>query len=338
MDLLILGGTQWVGRALAAEALARGHAVTCLARGEAGEVAPGADLVVADRTQPGAYDAVVDREWDAVIDVTREPLFAREAAAALAPKARLGVFISTGNVYAHHDVPGGDESVELLPPLEADRSTPETYGEAKVACELAYRAAFGDRLLIVRPGLIGGPGDPSGRTGSYVVRAARDTEAPMLVPDIPEAAAQFIDVRDLVAWVLQAVEDGLTGTFNAVGDRSTFGALLDVSRQVGGHAGEVVAAPSTWLESRGVNEWSGPDSLAFWIIDPSWSGFQDRSNTAAVHAGLRVRPVEDSLGDVLAWEREQGLDRERGAGLSPAREAELIADWRASGPGSQTTT
>lgn len=327
MQILILGGTQWLGRELAREAVRRGHDVTCLARGEAGEVAPGARLVVADRSRSDAYDEVVDREWDAVIDVTRQPGFARRAAAALADRARHLTFISSGNVYAAHDVPGADESAALMPELEADESTPETYGEAKSAIEAAYRAAFGDRLLVIRPGLIGGPGDESGRTGYWVARAARDEE-PMLVPAIAGAAAQLIDVRDLVAWTLDSVERGLVGEFNAVGDRSTFGAFLDASRSAAGHRGELVEAEPAWLEEQGVAEWSGAESLPLWIVDPSWAAFQDRSNAAARAEGLALRPVGETLADLLAWERERGLDRPRGAGLSATRERELIAALR----------
>ncbi|MGW9168359.1 NAD-dependent epimerase/dehydratase family protein [Agromyces sp. NPDC055658] len=116
MQILILGGTRWLGRELARDALRRGHEVTCLARGEAGEVAPGARLVVGDRSRADAYDALGDAEWDAVIDVTRQPGFARRAAAALAQRARHWTFISSGNVYAHHDEPGADETAELMPP------------------------------------------------------------------------------------------------------------------------------------------------------------------------------------------------------------------------------
>ncbi|MDF0512233.1 NAD-dependent epimerase/dehydratase family protein [Agromyces sp. H3Y2-19a] len=328
MQILILGGTQWLGRELARDALRRGHEVTCLARGEAGEVAPGARLVVGDRSRADAYDALGDAEWDAVIDVTRQPGFARRAAAALAQRARHWTFISSGNVYAHHDEPGADETAELMPPLEPDESTPETYGEAKSAIESAYHEALGDRLLVIRPGLIGGPGDASGRTGYWVARSARDDE-PMLVPDIMDASAQFIDVRDLVGWTIDSVERGLTGAFNAVGDRSTFGAFLDASRSVGGHRGEVLPAPSAWLERQGVAEWSGEESLPLWIIAPTWASFQDRSNAAARAEGLELRPVEETLADLLAWEREQGLDRSRGAGLSAARERELVAVLRA---------
>ena len=327
MDILILGGTQWLGRRLAQEALARGHRVTSLARGEAGSVAAGSVFARGDRSQAGAYDEVARHEWDAVIDVTRQPGFARRAAADLAHRAAHWTFISSGNAYARHDEPGADESAALMPPLESDESTPETYGEAKSAIELAYREALGDRLLVVRPGLIAGPGDASGRSGYWVARAARD-DAPMLVPDIFDAAAQAIHIDDLVRFTLDSLESRLAGAFNAVGDRGTFGEWLEASRAVGGHRGEVVAVSPEWLAEQGVAEWSGPESLPLWIIDPEWSAFQDRSNAAAVAAGLRLRPVEQLLAEVLEWEREQGLERDRGAGLSAARERALLAELR----------
>lgn len=324
MDLLVLGGTAWLGRALSVDAVRRGHRVTCLARGEAGGVADGAELVVGDRSYADAHDAVAGRDWDAVIDVTRQPGFARRAAAGLVDRAAHWTFVSSGNVYARHDEPGADESSELLPPLDADESTAETYGEAKSAIEHTYRDALGDRLLVVRPGLIGGPGDASGRSGYYVARAARD-DGPMLVPAIGDAATQLIDVRDLVAWTIDSIERGLTGAFDAVGDRSTVGAFIAASRAVGGHRGEVVEAAPEWLGEQGVAEWSGPESLPLWIADPTWAAFQDRSNAAAVREGLRLRPVGETLADLLAWERAQGLGRERGAGLTAARERELVA-------------
>ncbi|GGI46173.1 nucleoside-diphosphate-sugar epimerase [Agromyces flavus] len=325
MDLLILGGTQWLGRALAGEAVRRGHRVTCLARGEAGAVAPGAELVVADRDAAGtaAYSSVVGRHWDAVVDLTRQPGHARRAAAALAEQVDHVTFISSCSVYARHDEPGADESAELLPPLDADDSAPETYGEAKVACEAAWRDAAAERLLVVRPGLIGGPGDPSDRAGYWVARAARD-DAPMLVPDIPDSAVQVIDVRDLVRFVLDAIERGLVGTFNAVGPRTTFADWLAASREVGGHDGELVTASPGRLVELEMAEWAGPDSLPLWIADPTWDAFLDRSNAAAVRTGLELRPMREHLVDALAWEREAGLDRSRRAGLGPDRERELI--------------
>ena len=327
MDILILGGTQWLGRELAREAVRRGHRVTSLARGEAGAVADGSVFVAADRSQPGAYDLVAEQQWDAVIDVTRQPGFARSAAAALADHAAHWTFISSCNVYAAQNEPGADESAALMPPLEADESTPETYGEAKSAIEAAYREALGDRLLVIRPGLIAGPGDASGRSGYWVARSARDDE-PMLVPDILDGAVQAIHVDDLVRFTLDSVERRLTGAYNAVGDPTTFGDWLDASRAIGGHRGEVVAVSPDWLAEQGVAEWSGPESLPLWIIDPEWNAFLDRSNAAAKAAGLRLRPLEQLLTEVLEWEHQQGLDRERGAGLSAARERELLAALR----------
>ncbi len=327
MDVLILGGTQWLGRTLAAEAVARGHHVTCLARGDGGAVPDGVEFVRADRSDPAAYDDVADREWHSVIDVTRQPGFARRAAAALAAHAAHWTFISSGNVYAEQNEPGADESSALMPPLEADDSTPDTYGEAKSAIELAYREALGERLLVIRPGLIAGPGDASGRSGYWVARAARD-HSPMLVPDILDAAVQAIHIDDLVRFTLDSIERPLTGAFNAVGDPVTFEEWLERSRAIGGHRGEVVAVSPEWLAEQGVAEWSGPESLPLWIIDPEWSAFLHRSNAAARAAGLRLRPLDQLLSETLEWERSQGLDRERGAGLSAERERQLLAALR----------
>ncbi|KQM81133.1 NAD-dependent epimerase/dehydratase family protein [Agromyces sp. Leaf222] len=326
MDLLILGGTQWLGRTIAAEAVARGHLVACLARGEAGGVAEGVEFVRADRTAADAYAAVEGRAWDAAIDVTRQPGYARRAAAALADAVGTMAFISSCNVYAAQNEAGADERAALLPPLTADESTPETYGEAKSAIEQVYRSAFGDRSLTIRPGLIAGPGDASGRSGYWVARAARAARdgGPVLVPDVLDDAAQAIHVDDLVRFTLDSVERGTTGAFNAVGDRGTFGGWLETANEVAGYQGEVVAAQPQWLAEQGVAEWSGPESLPLWIRDPEWGGFLDRSNAAAKQAGLVVRPLEQLLEETLAWEREQGLDRERGAGLTAARERELI--------------
>jgi 2'-hydroxyisoflavone reductase len=329
MDLLILGGTAWLGREVAAQAITRGHLVTCLARGEAGDVADGAALLRADRSQPGAYDAARERDWDAVLDVSWQPGLVRSALAALGPRTAHWGYVSSASVYARHDEQGADESADLLPPTDLDVVDIEQYGEAKVACELAVLDAVGDRALLARSGLIAGPGDTTGRSGYWVTRAARAPLEPMLVPDDAEAHAQMLDARDLAAWLLHCAEQRVVGAYNAVGPVMPFLDFVELSRQVGGHRGEVVLVPSDWLVAHDVNAFMGPESLALWLAEPGWEAFSNRSGAAAAAAGLTARPMTDLLTDLLAWERAQGLDRDRRAGLSAPRERELLAAYAA---------
>lgn len=327
--ILILGGTAWLGGYLAEAALAAGHEVTCLARGTSGSVPRGATLVKADRGQPGAYDEVRGRRWDAVIDVSRQPGQVRSAATALVGACRTFIFISSTNVYADHRAPDQDESAALLPPLQAEvMASMEQYGQAKVACEqTVLEAAGAGRALIVRAGLIGGPGDEFGRSGYWPLRFAGAVQSgrPVLIPDVPKLATQVIDVRDLAAWVIACAGRGVVGVFNATGQTKSFEEHLACARRVAGHQGPVVAASSEWLQSQGVVPWMGPKSLPLWLPMVDYAGFCARSSRAAEAAGLSRRALEATLEDTLNWEqRRTPQPAARRAGLSDKEEELLL--------------
>ena len=333
MRLLVLGGTAWLGHRIASAALDRGHQVTALARGESGSPPDGVRLVRSDRGAPGAYDEVSDQDWDAVVDVARQPGQVRSALAALSERTRHWGLVSSCSVYADHATPGADESAALLPALEGDEATPETYGEGKVACEQAVLEARGSAgALVARSGLITGPGDHSDRTGYWPLRFAHPAtgDGSVLVPDSP-LTTQVIDARDLADWLVRCAEDEVTGTMNASGPQVPLADHLATAREVAGHRGELVPVSPDWLTEQGVQPWSGPRSLPLWLPLAEYAGFMGRDTTAAEAAGLACRPLAESLEGVLVWELQQGPGRPRRAGLSPQEERELLAAARAGG-------
>lgn len=333
MRLLVLGGTAWLSDCIATTALEHGHSVTCLARGESGAAPKGAAFIGADRDQPDAYAAVVGAEWDAVVDVSRQPGQVKHAVTSLVERARCFVFISSGNVYADPSAPGDDESAALLQPLDGDvMESMETYGAAKVACEQHVLRAFGpDHSAIVRAGLIGGPGDKSDRTGYWPLRFSRPAavDGSVLIPDIPGLSTQVIDVRDLAAWIVNVGERDLSGVFNATGETVPLAEHLKVAREVAGHSGPVVAVDQEWLLAHGAQPWMGERSLPLWLPMPEYAGFAARDSSAARAAGLRTRPLQDTLADTLCWEIATGADRSRRAGLAVDDERALLAAARA---------
>jgi len=335
MQLLVLGGTSWLGGEVARAGLTRGHTVTCLARGESGQVPPGATFVRADRSEDGSYEQVCRQGWDGVVDVSWQPGFVRRAVNALAAHARTWVYISSCSVYAAHDQIGADETAALVPALVGDLATQETYAEAKVACERAVLDGVGaGQVVVARSGLIGGPGDHTGRTGYWPLRFAHPCmdDGAVLVPAEQDVSTQVVDVRDLALWVVRCVESSTSGIFNAAGPPTPLREHLATARAVAGHTGPVVPMTNEWLEAHEVMEWAGPRSLPLWLNTPGWEGFAARNTDAAVAAGLVCRPLEQTLTDVLAWEvtrppERQGLPRQ--AGLEPAEESRLIEAARA---------
>ncbi|WP_062519041.1 NAD-dependent epimerase/dehydratase family protein [Demequina silvatica] len=326
-SLLVLGGTAWLGREIAAQAIARGWDVTCLARGASGVVAPGAELVIADRELAGCYADVADREWDAVVEVSWQPRHVREAAEALAGRALHWTYVSSVAAYAPSRALVAEDAPLREPAGVDEQVDGSRYDAAKVRCELDTLAAHPDALL-VRAGVIVGPGDPTERFAYWPRRAAQAGDEPMLVPSPPAHPVQVIDVRDLVAWMLEAIEAGLAGPVNAVGDRREGLDLIELMREVAGAHGRMVRPPAEWLLARGVRPWKGPGSLPLWVPDqgePARIGYHSGERFLAT-GGVR-RPLIETVRDVLTEERSLGLDRPGLAGLSRARELELIEEF-----------
>lgn len=311
MRMLVLGGTAWLGRTVAQEALRRGHEVTCLARGSA-EPPAGATFVAADRDLDDGLAAVADERWDAVVDVTRHPGHARRAVRDLTTGHR--VLVSTGNVYAAFDALEQPEDSPVREPLDGEvMESMEVYGEAKVACENAVRGADGT-ATIVRSGLIGGPGDWSGRTGYWPWRFAHPVGDRVVVPDELDFPCAVIDVRDLAAWLVTTAEQGLDGTFNATGPTTPLAEVLAVAAQVAGSSATPLPVDRSRLAELGVSAWMGPASLPLWIDDADWRGFATMGTARAREAGLTTRPLDVTLGDTLAFEETRTVPRAAGLG------------------------
>jgi len=313
--VLVLGGTGWLGRTIVDELLIEGADVTCLARGTTGSVPEGARFVQADRSLPGAYEPATGI-WDEVIELAHAPEFVAPALDALADRAAHWTLVSTVSVYAQNDEPGADESARLVEPKD-----PSAYADAKVLAERTTRLRLGSRLLIARPGLIVGPGDPSDRFGYWPARL--DRGGPVLVPTTAERFVQVIDVADLASWLVRAGRDGFVGTVNAVGAPVPLHDFLRCVAEVTGFEEELVAVEDDVLLAHDVAYWAGPRSLPLWI-PVSEAGFAQRSAVAFTDAGGVTRPLRDTVVRVLEDERARGTDRERRAGLTSTEERAVL--------------
>lgn len=378
--ILILGGTGFLGPKTIEVALARGHQVTIFNRGKREKLQPldfevehlygnrdpelpadderGPDgkLLHPDAT-PRGLEQLVGRSWDVVID--NSGFFPRMVKASADLLARQGaaqyIFISSISAYDESSIPaaGGTEDGKLAsladPTVETMGKEFENYGGLKVLCERAAAAAFPRGATIVRPGFIVGPGDPTDRFTYWPARAARGGE--VLAPGTPDDPLQWIDVRDLAAWLVHLAEESTTGAFNAVGPTppARWGDVLQTCIEVAGKPAQLVWVPGDWLEKNGKPE----DAFPIWIAPTGkYAGFHRWNNARAAAAGLTLRPLRDTVAALLEWlpgeiERRTRVTRQLAesnkakglpappdptalrAGPPPAREQQLLAGWKA---------
>jgi 2'-hydroxyisoflavone reductase len=315
--LLVLGGTAFLGRALVEDALGRGHELTLFNRGRTNpELFPEAEKLRGDRDVD--VSALAGREWDAAIDVaTFLPRAVRLSVDALGESVSRYVFVSSISAYADLSAPVDEESpvAELDDPAS---ESPEDYGALKAACERLVLARFADRGLVVRPGLIVGPHDPTDRFTYWPRRVAQGGR--VLAPAPPDQPIQFIDVRDLAAWIVTAVERGLSGIYNATGDGVTFERLLEACAE--GTDAEIVWVDPERLVAAGVGEWM---ELPLWVASPEFAAIHKADVSKAARDGLRTRRVAETVRDTLAWDASRETPPAENVGLSPERERELLA-------------
>jgi 2'-hydroxyisoflavone reductase len=330
MRLLILGGTRFAGRHLAAAALDAGHEVTLFNRGLSHpELFPRAEKLRGDRDrEDDLAAALAGRRWDAVADCCGyRPEQVAAAARCLGGAVRRYLFLSTISVYADF-ASGPDESSPLKAPRVpgGEQREDERYGALKARCEAAVEEAMAGRTLVVRSGLLIGPHDRTQRFAWWVRRVAAGGE--VLAPGRPEHPLQLIDARDLAAWMLLALERGATGRFNATSPRGrlTFGGLLETSRAVAASAARFTWVDAGFLAANGVRPM---DDLPLWLPEEA-HGFYAVDAARAAAAGLRLRPLAHSIRAVLAEPPPSQPAAAASARLPPRREAELLQAWHAS--------
>lgn len=315
MKLLVLGGTRFLSREVATQAVARGWDVTCACRGRSGALPDGVRHLPWDRADE-APDGLGEGGWDAVVDVARLPSHVRRAVAATSDAHWVNV--STISVYSDNSSPAMGPLAEPITEDVDLAVDPEAYGGMKVACEQVVQAGAGSSV-IARPGLIVGPGDPTGRFAHWPQRLARGGE--VLAPGRPDDVVQVIDVRDLATWLLDLTESRTTGVYDAVGTPMPLGELLaGVGAGVGNPSPDLTWVDAEFLDAQGVTHWAGEGSLPLWLPRPEYDGMLAHDPGPAVAAGLRLRPVEETA---------PGCLDSPVVALSPEREAEVLAAWHA---------
>ncbi len=327
MKLLIIGGSRFVGRHLAAAAIERGHDLTLFNRGSRSDLFPEAEQLTSDRNAD--LSLLKDRRWDVVIDTcgyTPRPV--RQSAEVLKDALERYLFISTISVYADQNTPFQDEDAPLatLQDETTEEVTGETYGGLKVLCEKAVLEVFPERCLILRPGLVVGPHDPTDRFTYWPERVASGGE--VLAPESPALPVQFIDARDLAEFALILLEAQQTGTYNVVSNPEQFsmGDVLETSKRASASDARFTWVGGEFLSAQGVQPFT---ELPLWLPGEE-QNFARISNERALDAGLSIRPLEETVEDTLQWAKTRPADEPRKAGLTREREAELLKLWHES--------
>ncbi|WP_449061497.1 NAD-dependent epimerase/dehydratase family protein [Planomonospora algeriensis] len=331
MRILLLGGAVFLGRALTDDALQRGHDLTAFNRGRSGPDLPGVTVIRGDRTSSEDLEVLAERgPWDAVIDTSgMTTTLVEDSARALVNSVGRYVLISTVNVYKGWPVHPLDDSSPVReytpvgPPGESDA---DEYGRLKAGAELAVTTTYGQRATLLRPGVILGPHENVGRLPWWLKRIEEGGR--VLAPGAPDWPIQPIDVRDVAAFALDAVEQDHAGSYNLTApiDSSTFGELLDLCQEVAGVKADLEWVPDAFLRAQGVPEWVG---LPLWRDYP---GTWHMDAVRARNAGLTCRPLAATVADTWEWVRGGiALEGERFAelGISREREAEILTAWDA---------
>lgn len=323
MKILLIGGTRFLGRHLVNSARSRGHIVTLFNRGQTNpNLFMQVDKIHGDREKD--LDQLTGH-WDAVIDTCGYfPRIVKMSAEALKDRAAHYVFISSISVYSDFSKIGIKESdpVGEIEDETIEEITGGSYGPLKALCEKAVQDVFGIRSLIVRPGLIVGPHDPTDRFTYWPVRIARGGE--VLAPDRPDVLTQVIDVRDLAKFIIDLIEQNVSGVFNATGPDHdlSLGRLFDTCKLIGNSDAKFKWAPLDFLNQNNVAPWS---DMPVWLPDTGEdAGFACVDVSKALRAGLKFLSLEETVHDTLEWANSRPADHEWKAGLKPEREKELL--------------
>lgn len=313
MDILVLGGTSFVGRAIVEDLLSRGHTPTLFSRGQTNaDLFPDLTRLRGDR-EKGDYASLAEGRWDGVVDVSGYvPRHVAEASKAIGDRGGRYLFISTGSVY---DIKAAGETVtedtpRLAPFREGEEITGETYGPLKVACEDDVRALHGDGATIVRPGIVAGPHDPTERFTYWVRRAAKGGR--IAVPR-PEQPVQVVDSMDLARLVTSLLENDQGGVYNAVGPwpAVNLGELVQVCAEAAGAAVEIVPVDAQ------------PGFPLLLPPDGSYDAMFRRGADAAHTAGMPKTPLIETAKAVLAWDKDRGEPEMPGV-ITAEKEQELL--------------